>query len=89
MICATQKQLTEGPSQFIELPLIECFPRSWIAGDLRTAHLGAIQFKELQVVRFFDCERNVLVYVSYSDRVLEGSPKNSICTVPIMPWPKP
>jgi CreA protein len=40
-------------------------------------------------VRFFDSERNVLVYVSYSDRVIEGSPKNSISTVPIMRWPAP
>ena len=36
------------------------------------------------VERFFDRERNVLVYVAYSDRVLAGSPKNSISTVPIM-----
>jgi CreA protein len=49
----------------------------------------SLLFKQLQVVRFFDRERNVLVYVSYSDRVIEGSPKNSISTVPIMPWPKP
>ena len=49
----------------------------------------SLLFKELQVVRFFDRERNVLVYVTYSDRVIEGSPKNSISTVPIMPWPKP
>jgi len=41
-------------------------------------------FKKLQVVRFYDRERNVLVYVAYSDRVIEGSPKNSISTVPIM-----
>jgi CreA protein len=47
----------------------------------------SLVFKTLQVVRFFDHERNVLVYVSYSDRVIEGSPKNSISTVPIMPWP--
>jgi CreA protein len=46
-------------------------------------------FKKLQVVRFFDRERNVLVYVAYSDRVIEGSPKNSISTVPIMGWPVP
>ena len=46
-------------------------------------------FKTLQVVRFFDRERNVLVYVSYSDRVIEGSPQNSISTVPIMEWPVP
>ena len=49
----------------------------------------SLVFKKLQVVRFFDRERNVLVYVSYSDRVIEGSPKNSISTVPIMPWPAP
>ena len=49
----------------------------------------SLVFKTLQVVRFFDPERNVLVYVSYRDRVIEGSPKNSISTVPIMPWPTP
>ena len=49
----------------------------------------SLLFKELQVVRFFDRERKVLVYVAYSDRVVEGSPKNSISTVPVMPWPKP
>ncbi|MCX5884261.1 MAG: CreA family protein, partial [Deltaproteobacteria bacterium] len=47
----------------------------------------SLVFKKLQVVRFFDRERNVLVYVAYSDRVLAGSPKNSISTVPIMGWP--
>jgi CreA protein len=46
-------------------------------------------FKTLQVVRFFDRKRNVLVYVAYSDRVIEGSPKNSISSVPIMTWPGP
>ena len=49
----------------------------------------SLVFKTLQVVRFFDRERNVLVYVAYSDRVLAGSPKNSISTVPIMGWPAP
>jgi CreA protein len=49
----------------------------------------SLVFKTLQVVRFFDRERNVLVCVSYSDRVIEGSPKNSISTVPIMRWPTP
>lgn len=44
-------------------------------------------FKTLQVVRFFDRKRNVLVYVAYSNRLIEGSPKNSISTVPIMNWP--
>ena len=49
----------------------------------------SLVFKKLQVVRFFDRERNVLVYVAYSDRIIEGSPKNSISTVPIMGWPVP
>ncbi|MGH8607925.1 MAG: CreA family protein [Gammaproteobacteria bacterium] len=46
-------------------------------------------FKKLQVVRFFDEKRKVLVYLVYSDRIIEGSPQNSITTVPIMPWPRP
>ena len=49
----------------------------------------SLVFKSLQVVRFFDRERNVLVYVAYSDRVLTGSPQNSISTVPIMGWTAP
>jgi CreA protein len=49
----------------------------------------SLVFKRLHVVRFFDRKRNVLVYVAYSDRVIEGSPKNSISTVPIMKWPAP
>jgi CreA protein len=47
----------------------------------------SLVFKTLQVVRFFDHQRNVLVYVAYSDRLIEGSPKNSISSVPIMNWP--
>jgi CreA protein len=49
----------------------------------------SLVFKTLQVVRFFDRERNVLVYVAYSDRVLTGSPQNSVSTVPIMGWAAP
>jgi CreA protein len=47
----------------------------------------SLVFKTLQVVRFLDRQRNVLVYVAYSDRLIEGSPKNSISSVPIMSWP--
>ena len=43
-------------------------------------------FKKMQIVRGCDVKRNVLVYMVYSDRVIEGSPKNSTSTVPIMPW---
>lgn len=43
-------------------------------------------FKKMQIVRGCDVKRNVLVYMVYSDRLIEGSPKNSTSTVPIMPW---
>ena len=46
----------------------------------------SIVFKTLQVVRFCDRKRNTLVYLVYSTKVVEGSPKNSISTVPMMPW---
>ncbi|WP_107989976.1 CreA family protein [Breoghania corrubedonensis] len=43
-------------------------------------------FKKMRIVRGCDARRNVLVYVVYSDKLVEGSPKNSTSTVPIMPW---
>jgi CreA protein len=42
--------------------------------------------KTMQVVRFYDAPRNTLVYLSYSDRIIEGSPKNSTSVVVIRPW---
>ena len=42
--------------------------------------------KTMQVVRFYDAPRNTLVYLSYSDRIIEGSPKNSISVVVVQPW---
>jgi CreA protein len=46
----------------------------------------SLLFKSLQVVRFYDAPRNTLVYLSYSDKIIEGSPKNSVTAVPIAPW---
>lgn len=46
----------------------------------------SLVFKKLQVVRFYDPKRNSLVYLTYSDRIVDGSPKNAISAVPIMPW---
>src|SRR5215207_259201 len=43
-------------------------------------------FKKMQIVRGCDAKRNVLVYMVYSDKIIEGSPKNSTSSVPIMPW---
>lgn len=48
----------------------------------------SLVFKKLQVVRFYDAKRNALVYLSYSDRIVEGSPKNALSAVPIIPWGK-
>jgi CreA protein len=43
-------------------------------------------FKKMQIVRGCDTKRNVLVYLAFTDRLIEGSPQNSTSTVPIMPW---
>lgn len=43
-------------------------------------------FKKVQIVRGCDVKRNTLVYLAYTDKLIEGSPKNSTSSVPIMPW---
>jgi len=43
----------------------------------------SILFKTMQVVRFYDATRNTLIYLTYSDKLVEGSPKNSITAVPL------
>jgi CreA protein len=55
-------------------------------GDVVFSERRSFIFKKMQIVRGCDPKRNVLVYLVYSDRVIEGSPQNSTSTVPIMPW---
>ena len=43
----------------------------------------SLLFKRLRVVRMVDAQRNTLVYMTYSDRVIEGSPQNSVTAVPV------
>ena len=43
----------------------------------------SLVFKKLRVVRMVDRKRNTLVYLTYSDRVIEGSPQNSVTAVPV------
>ncbi|MGD9831909.1 MAG: CreA family protein [Piscinibacter sp.] len=43
----------------------------------------SLVFKKLRVVRMVDKTRNTLVYLTYSDRVIEGSPQNSVTAVPV------
>ncbi len=46
----------------------------------------SILFKKMQIVRGCDVKRNVLVYLVYSDKLIDGSPKNSTSSVPLAPW---
>ena len=43
-------------------------------------------FKETKITRFIDRQRNVLVYLAISRKIIEGAPANAISTVPIQPW---
>ncbi|RYY95587.1 MAG: hypothetical protein EOO24_22610, partial [Comamonadaceae bacterium] len=65
-----------GPITFVAGQVL---PRQEEVFSERTSLL----FKRLQVVRMVDTKRNALVYLSYSDRVIEGSPQNSVTAVPV------
>jgi CreA protein len=43
----------------------------------------SILFKRLHIVRVVDVKRNTLIYLTYSDKLIEGSPQNSITAVPV------
>jgi len=43
----------------------------------------SLVFKKLRIVRMVDAKRNALVYLTYSDRLIEGSPQNSVTVVPV------
>jgi CreA protein len=55
-------------------------------GDDMFKQRRSLFFKKMQIVRGCDAKRNVLVYMVYSDKLIDGSPKNSTSSVPIMPW---
>ena len=62
------------------------FKSKFAQGDVVVSERRSLVFKRMQVVRGCDAKRNVLVYMVYSDRLIEGSPKNSTSSVPVMPW---
>jgi CreA protein len=62
------------------------FKAKFAQGDDVFRKRRSLFFKKMQIVRGCDTKRNVLVYMVYSDRLIEGSPKNSTSSVPIMPW---
>jgi len=81
--------LTEDPSRFsiacrqtgpISLP--DKLPKQ----DNVFSEKTSIFFKNTKVIRMFDNKHNTLVYLAVSKKLIEGSPQNSISTVPIMPW---
>ena len=43
----------------------------------------SLVFKRLRIVRMVDASRNTLVYLTYSDRLIDGSPQNSVTAVPV------
>ena len=57
-----------------------------IEGELVFEARRSVLFKKLRVMRFFDRKRSTLVYLAYSDKLIDGSPKNSVSAVAIMPW---
>jgi len=62
------------------------FQGELVEGEEVFGRRASVLFKRIQVVRFFDEARNTLVYLTYSDRLIEGSPKNSLSAVSIQPW---
>ena len=55
-------------------------------GEVVFSERRSVLFKRMRVRRFHDTEHNVLIYLVVSDKLIDGSPKHSISTVPIMPW---
>jgi len=62
------------------------FNEKFEQGDVVFSERRSLIFKRMRIVRGCDARRNTLVYMVYSDRPIEGSPKNSTSSVPIMPW---
>ncbi|RED28131.1 CreA protein [Rhodopseudomonas thermotolerans] len=62
------------------------FSKKLDQGDDMFSQRRSMFFKRMQIVRGCDAKRNVLVYMVYSDKLIEGSPKNSTSSVPVMPW---
>ena len=54
--------------------------------DVVFSERRSLFFKRMQIIRGCDARRNTLVYMVYSDKLIDGSPKNSTSAVPIQPW---
>jgi len=83
--------LNEDPSNFS----VSCRQMGPISVDLKTlpereeafTEKTSIFFKKTRIYRIPDLKRNSLVYLAISAKLIEGSPANSVSSVPIMVWP--
>ena len=62
------------------------FKKKLHQGDEMFSERRSLFFKRMQIVRGCDAKRNMLVYLVYTDKLIDGSPENSTSSVPIMPW---
>lgn len=62
------------------------FKRKLEQGEEMFSQRRSFFFKRMQIVRGCDVKRNMLVYLVYTDKLIEGSPENSTSSVPISPW---
>lgn len=62
------------------------FKDKFAQGEEVFSQRRSLFFKHMQIVRGCDARRNVLVYMVYTDKLVDGSPKNSTSAVPVMPW---
>ena len=62
------------------------FKTKFAQGETAFEARRSLIFKHMQIVRGCDAKRNVLVYMAYTDKLIEGSPKNSTSSVPVQPW---
>lgn len=62
------------------------FKEKFSQGDVVFRERRSLIWKKMQIVRGCDAKRNVLIYMVYTDKLIDGSPQNSTSSVPIMPW---
>jgi CreA protein len=62
------------------------FKSKFSQGDVVYSQRRSLLFKRMQIVRGCDAKRNMLVYMTYSNKLVDGSPKNSTSSVAIQPW---
>jgi CreA protein len=62
------------------------FKEKFDQGDVVFRERRSLFFKKMQIVRGCDAKRNILIYMVYTDKLVDGSPKNSTSSVPVQPW---